>query len=90
MSKGLDFHACMGKQDFCELGHGAARRHEEENGGVDMCLAMEKKEKKDKISGAIEILRATGSSDSDIISKIIENFGVSKEYVMDLISPKKA
>ena len=57
---------------------------------VDMCLAMEKKEKKDKISGAIEGMKLMGATDNDIISKIIDNFGVSKEYVMDLISPKKA
>ena len=34
VNKGLNFHACMENQDFCELGHGAARRHEEENGGA--------------------------------------------------------
>ena len=63
--------------------------YEEEKGGIDMCLAMEKKTQRDKITGAIEILRATGSSDNDIISKIVENFNVTKEYVLELLVPQK-
>lgn len=62
--------------------------YEEENGGIDMCLAMEKKTQRDKITGAIEILRATGFSDSDIISKIVENFHVTKEYVIAILTPQ--
>ena len=63
---------------------------EEEGGKVDMCAAMEKRSQKDKVSGAIEILRATGSSENDIVNKIIENFGVTKEYVLALLAPKTA
>ena len=55
-----------------------------------MCLAMEKKTQRDKITGAIEILRTTGYSDSEIISKIVKYFNVSKDYVTELLSPQKA
>ena len=41
--------------------------YEEETGGVDMCLAMEKKEKRDEINGVIKFLRLTGESEADII-----------------------
>ena len=64
--------------------------YEEKDGEIDMCLAMEKKEQRDKITGAIEILRATGSSENDIVSKIVENFHVTKEYVISLLAPKTA
>ena len=64
--------------------------YEEETGGVDMCLAMEKKQKKDEINGAIKGMKIAGMSENDIIAKIIENFNVTKEYVMALLAPKKA
>lgn len=64
--------------------------YDEETGGVDMCLAMEKKQKRDEINGAIKGMRIAGMSESDIIAKIIENFNVTKEYVAALLSPKKA
>ncbi len=58
--------------------------------GVSMCLAMEKKEQRDKITGAIDGMRLMGASDNDIISKIVENFNVTKEYVIALLTPQTA
>lgn len=55
-----------------------------------LCLAMEKKEQRDKITGAIEVMRLVGINDSDIISKVIEAYGVTKEYVMSLLNPSPA
>ena len=63
---------------------------EEETGGVDMCLAMEKKQQKDEINGVIMGMRLMGASDNDIIAKIIEKFNVTKEYVLALLTPQKA
>ena len=42
----------------------------------------------EEITGAIKILRSSGTSDNDIVSKIVETFNVTKEYVMALLSPK--
>ena len=64
--------------------------YEEKTGGVDMCLAMEKKQTKDEITGAIRILKSTGATDNDIIAKIMETFHVTKEYVLTLLSLQKA
>ena len=64
--------------------------YEEETGGVDMCLAMEKKEKRDEVNGAIKGMRIAGMSDNDIVAQIIKNFNVTKEYVLALLSPQKA
>ncbi|MBO6154267.1 MAG: Rpn family recombination-promoting nuclease/putative transposase, partial [Lachnospiraceae bacterium] len=63
--------------------------YEEETGGVDMCKAMEKKEKKDKILAVIDYMRDEGKSESDIIDKIIEKYHVTKEYVLALLAPQK-
>lgn len=64
--------------------------YEEETGGVDMCLAMEKKEKRDEVNGAIKGMRIAGMSDNDIVAQIIKNFNVTKEYVLALLTPQKA
>lgn len=64
--------------------------YEEESGGVDMCKAMEKKEKRDKITGAIEMLRLDGASEEDIIAKVMNVYHVTREYVLALIEPKQA
>lgn len=64
--------------------------YEEETGGVDMCLAMEKKEKRDRILGVIDYMRDEGKSENDIIVRIMEKFNVNKEYVLTLLAPKKA
>ena len=64
--------------------------YEEETGGVDMCLAMEKRQQRDEINGVIMGMRMMGASDNDIIAKIIEKFNVTKEYVLALLAPQKA
>ena len=64
--------------------------YEEKEGGIDMCLAMEKKAEKDKISGVIEGMKYMGASDNDIIDKIIEKYHVTKEYVLTLLTPQTA
>lgn len=64
--------------------------YEEKTGGVDMCLAMEKKQKRDEINGVIKFLRLSGTSDSDIVQKIMETFDVTREFVLALLAPKKA
>ena len=63
---------------------------EEKPGGVDMCKAMEKRDQKQKISGVIQGMRLMGASGNDIISKIVETFSVSSEYVLALLEPKLA
>ena len=55
-----------------------------------MCKAMEENNKKQKISGVIQGMRMMGASDGDIIDKIIKSFNVTKEYVLALLTPKKA
>ena len=64
--------------------------YEEETGGVDMCLAMEKKQKKDEINGVIKFLRSSGTPESDIITKVMESFNVTKDYVLVLLTPQQA
>ena len=51
---------------------------------------MEKRDKKNEVNGAIQGMRIAGMSDSEIIAKVIENFNVTKEYVLSLLSPQKA
>ena len=64
--------------------------YEEEEGDVDMCLAMEKRYQKEKIKGVIDYMRDEGVDEQDIISKIVEKYKVTKEYVMELLVPKTA
>ena len=64
--------------------------YEEEAGGVDMCIAMEKKEKKDKITEAIEIYHEYGESDEFIIDKITKKFNVTKDYVLSILKGQVA
>ena len=63
--------------------------YEEETGGVDMCKAMEKKQQRDEINGVIKFLRSTGTPESDIITKVMDSFHVTKEYVLALLTPQK-
>ena len=63
--------------------------YEEETGGVDMCKAMEKRQQRDEINGAIMGMRMMGASDNDIIVKVVEKFHVTKEYVLALLTPQK-
>ena len=53
-----------------------------------MCRALEKKEKRDKVSATIDAYREYGESDEDIIAKIMKKFNVTKEYVQALLSPQ--
>ena len=64
--------------------------YEEEPGGVDMCKAMEKRDQRQKITGVIQGMQLMGASDNDIISKIVETYHVTKEYVLALLAPKQA
>ena len=55
-----------------------------------MCLAMEKRQQRDEINGVIMGMRMMGESDNDIIAKIVENFNVTKDYVLALLATQKA
>jgi len=54
-----------------------------------VCKAIENKEKRDKVTGAIQGMQLVGASDEDIITKIVNHFGVTKEYVLALLKPQK-
>ena len=53
-----------------------------------MCESLKKKEQRDKITGAIDIMREDGRSDEDIITRIIKKYNVTKEYVLALLATK--
>lgn len=63
---------------------------EEKEEQIDMCKAMEDYTKKQRITGVIQGLQMAGVSDNDIVSKVIESFNVTKEYVLALLAPQKA
>lgn len=63
---------------------------EREEAGIDMCESLERRYKKEKITGAIEGMRMMGASDNDIVSKIVEKFNVTRDYVLSLLAPKTA
>ena len=63
---------------------------DEKEDQVDMCQAMEENNKKQKITGVIQGMQMMGASESDIVSKIIEKFNVTKEYVLALFAPQEA
>ncbi|MBR6028792.1 MAG: hypothetical protein IKP40_06830 [Clostridia bacterium] len=65
-------------------------KYEEKKGDVDMCLAMEKKALRDKVTGAIETMKDFGLTEEDIIRRITEKYQVTEEYVLELLSPKVA
>ena len=54
-----------------------------------MCLALDKKYKEKEVTGAIEAYRDCGSSDEDIIERVIKKFNVTKEYVLALLASQK-
>lgn len=60
---------------------------EREEGGVDMCESLKRKEQKDRITGAIDIMREDGKSDEDIIERIIKKYQVTQDYVLSILSP---
>ena len=55
-----------------------------------MCKAMEDYTMKKEVTGAIKGMRMMGASDNDIIAKIVENFNVTKDYVLALLATQKA
>lgn len=63
---------------------------EEEPGGVDMCKAMEKRDQRKEVTGAIKAYRLDGASDEDIIAKVMKLYNVTREYVLALLAPKQA
>ena len=58
------------------------------DGGVDMCEALERRDKKKEVTGAINGMRIAGMSENDIINKIMEAYNVTKGYVVALLSPQ--
>ena len=56
--------------------------------GALKCLAQEKRERKIRILEAIEVYREFGTSDEDIIQKILKKFDVTKDYVFPLLNQK--
>lgn len=64
--------------------------YEEKTGGVDMCKAMERKEMRDKVTGAIEAYKLDGLADEVIISKVMKIYSVTKEYVLALLKAEVA
>lgn len=65
-------------------------QYEEKEGDIDMCLAMEKRSQRDRIIGAIDFMKDEGMAETDIISRIMEKYQVTKEYVLELLSPQTA
>ena len=63
---------------------------DEKEDTVDMCESMERRYKKEKITGAIEILKEDGKSDEDIIARIVQKYQVTRDYVISLLAPKTA
>ena len=63
---------------------------EVESGGVDMCKAMEKRDQRKEVTGAIKAYRLDGASDEDIIAKVMKLYNVTREYVLALLAPKQA
>ena len=55
-----------------------------------MCKSMENRMQREKITGVIQGMQLMGASDNDIISKIIETYHVTREYVLALLAPKQA
>ena len=65
-------------------------KYEEEEGGIDMCRALENKYKEKEVTGAITGMKMMGASEGDIVTKITESFHVTKDYVLSLLSLQKA
>ena len=51
-----------------------------------MCKSLERKEKKDRVIGAIQGMQIAGIDKDDIINKIVGNFNVTKKYVLNLLN----
>ena len=63
---------------------------EVEPGGVDMCKAMEKRDQRKEVTGAIKGMRKLGASDDSIVTAVMQMFNVTREYVLALLAPKQA
>ena len=63
--------------------------YEEETGGVDMCKAMDNRDRKKEVTGAIKLMKRQGASENDIVKEMMEMFHVTKEYVLALLTPQK-
>ena len=55
-----------------------------------MCKAMENRDKRMKITGAITAFKLYGVSEEEIITKVIKCFGVTREYVLALLKAQEA
>ena len=55
-----------------------------------MCKAMEDNNRKNQVTGAIKGMRIAGMADDDILTKVMEAFHVTREYVLALLAPKQA
>ncbi|MBR1742581.1 MAG: hypothetical protein IJ733_12095 [Lachnospiraceae bacterium] len=65
----------------------------EEHSGIlaVRALVSDKNNWKEKeVTGAIKGMQIAGMSDNEIMTKIIENFNVTKEYVLALLTPQKS
>ena len=63
---------------------------DEKGDQVDMCKAMEDNNRMREVTGAIKGMRIAGMADDDILTKVMEAFHVTKEYVLALLAPKQA
>lgn len=63
---------------------------QEERGGIDMCKAQDRNNLRREVTGAIKGMQMMGASDTDILKMIVEYYHVTKEYVLELLSPQKA
>ena len=61
---------------------------DEEEGGIDMEGALDKCYQREKVKGAILVLKNDGASDDTIIEKVSKSLGVNGDYVRDLLTPK--
>ena len=57
---------------------------------IDMCQAMKDYTKKHRILGVIDYMRDEGKTEEEIITKIVEKYNVTEEYVLALLKPQVA
>ena len=55
-----------------------------------MCSSMERKEKRDKVTGAIAGMRRVGVPDESIVAAIMDMYQVSEDYVLALMDSQVA
>ena len=55
-----------------------------------MCASLERKAKRDQVTGAINGMRIAGMNETDIVTKIMEAYSITKDYVMALLKPQVA